>query len=515
MYLTQGLHRSLQRTPDAPATVFGDRVRTYRQQADRVARLAGALRQLGVGDGERVGILAHNSDRFIEYLLAVLWANGVLSPVNSRWSTPEMRYSLRESETSILLVDDAFAGQVPALVEGYPDLKTLVHLGDGPTPEGMHGYEDLIAGTPPVEDARRGGDALAAIYYTGGTTGFPKGVMLSHANLLTSTLGTLATVPVARPGGRTLLVLPLFHVAAFTAWQLQLAVGGSHVVLPGFDPVAVLEAIARHRVSFITLVPTMLQRLVDHPALAGHDLSSLRTVLYAAAPMGEALLERAMRALPQAAFIQAYGMTELAPTATLLGPEEHLAGRQRRSVGRAAAHAEVRVVDGDDHELPRGTVGEIVSRGANVMLGYWNRPEETAEALGGGWMHTGDAGHMDEDGYVYLVDRLKDMIITAGSNVYSTEVENALGSHPAVAACAVIGVPDAGSGERVHAVVVLGPGRTADADELRRHCATLIAGYKVPGSFEFVDALPLAPAGKVLKQELRRPYWEGMDRQIH
>ena len=515
MYVTQALHRAVQQTPDQPATVFGERVRTYREQADRVARLAAALRRLGVRDGERVGVLSLNSDRFAELLLAVPWANGVLNPVNIRWTPGEIVRSLRESQTDILFVDDAFAAHLPALVDGHPGLKTVVHLGDGPPPAGMPGHEELIAGSEPVEDARRGGDALAAIYYTGGTTGLSKGVMLSHANLLTSALGMLATEQTALPGGRILLATPMCHLAAFAAWLLQLQVGGSHVIVPAFEPVAVLEAIARHRVTSAVLVPTMLQMVVDHPALAEHDRSSLRSLLYAASPMSEALLERAMRAFPQAAFTQAYGMTELSPTATMLTGEEHREGRHLRSVGRAAAHAEVRVVDDHGREVPRGTVGEIVARGANVMLGYWDRPEETAEALRDGWMRTGDAGHMDGDGYVHLVDRLKDMIIVGGSNVYSAEVENALGAHPAVAACAVIGVPDAVWGERVHAVVVTKPGRTAGADELRAHCETLIAGYKAPRSFEFVDALPMAPTGKVLKRELRKPHWEGMDRQIH
>jgi acyl-CoA synthetase (AMP-forming)/AMP-acid ligase II len=515
MYVTQGLHRGVQQTPDAAATIFGERVRTYREQAERVARLAGALRTLGVRDGERVGILAPNSDRFVEYLLAVPWANGVLNPVNIRWTPAEIVHSLRESQTNILLVGDAFTGHLPALIDGHPDLKTVIHLGDGTPPEGMLGYEELIAGSEPVEDARRRGDALAAIFYTGGTTGFPKGVMLSHANILTSTLGAFATVPAALPGGRTLLALPLFHVAAFATWTLQLAVGGASVILPAFEPQAVLEAIALHRVTSTTMVPTMLQMVIDHPALATYDVRSLRTLLYAASPMGEALLARALRALPRTAFIQAYGMTELSPITTLLTPEEHREGPQRRSIGRAAAHAEVRIVDGGDREVPRGTVGEIVCRGAHVMLGYWNKPEETAEALRGGWMHTGDAGYMDDDGYIHLVDRLKDMIITGGSNVYSAEVENAIGSHPAVAAAAVIGIPDATWGERVHAVIVRKPGHALTAEEIRAHCRSLIADYKAPRTCEFVDALPLSGAGKVLKNELRGPYWEGLDRQVH
>jgi acyl-CoA synthetase (AMP-forming)/AMP-acid ligase II len=515
MYLTQGLHRAIQQTPDEPAIVFGERMRTWREQAERVARMAGALRELGVRDGERVGILAGNSDRYAEYLLAVPWANGVLNPCNPRWTPTELTSALRESETTILLVDDTAATYVPALVDAYPDLKTVIHVGDGAPPEGMLGYEELIAGAQPVEDARRGGDALAAIYYTGGTTGSPKGVMLTHAGLLTSTLGTLATVHTALPGGRSLVAVPLAHMSGLYTWFAQLVVGGTNVILPAFEPGAVLEAIERHRVTSTFLVPTMLQMVVDHPGVTDHDRSSLRTLLYAASPMNQALLERAMRAFPHTAFAQAYGMTELSPITTVLTPEEHRAGDQVRSGGRAAAHAEVIVVDDRGQEVPRGTVGEIVARGAHVMLGYWNRPEETTEALRGGWMHTGDAGYMDDDGYVYLVDRLKDMIIVGGSNVYCAEVENAVASHPAVAACAVIAVPDDHSGERVHAVIVLKPGQTATAEEIRVHCEARIAAYRAPRSCAFLEALPLSPAGKVLKRELRRPYWEGMDRQVH
>jgi acyl-CoA synthetase (AMP-forming)/AMP-acid ligase II len=507
MYWTQGLHRGLQQTPSAPATIFGDRVRTFADQADRVARLAGALRELGVSDGERVGILALNSDRVGELLLAVPWANGVLVPVNARWSPTEVAYALRDAEVSILFVDEPLAGHVPTIRESHPDLATIIQLGDG--------YEDLIAGGQPVDDARRCGDSLAAILYTGGTTGFPKGVMLSHANLVTSTIGALATVQTALPGGRTLLALPTFHVAAIATWMLQSVAGGTHVILPTFDPAAVLAAIATHRITSTTLVPTMLQQVVDHPALAEHDVSSLRSLIYAASPISEALLERAMRALPDTGFTQAYGMTELAPITTMLDPIEHAAGTHLRSVGRAAAHAEVRVVDDKDNEVPRGTIGEIICRGGNVMLGYWNQPELTAEALRGGWMHTGDAGYMDGAGYLYVVDRLKDMIITDGSNVYSTEVENAISSHPAVAGCAVIGVPDQTLGERVHAVIVCAPGHEVTAEQIREHCQRLIAGYKAPRSCDFVAALPVSPAGKVLKHELRKPYWEGMSRQVH
>jgi acyl-CoA synthetase (AMP-forming)/AMP-acid ligase II len=254
--------------------------------------------------------------------------------------------------------------------------------------------------------------------------------------------------------------------------------------------------------------------LVDDPGVADNDMSSLVHLVYGASPISEAVLERARKVFPAAGFTQAYGMTELSPCATLLTPADHDDPALHRSAGRAAPHVEVRIVDPNDIEVGRGEVGEIVVRGDNVMLGYWNRPEDTAAAVRDGWMHTGDGGRMDENGYVFIVDRIKDMIITGGENVYSAEVENALASHPAVAACAVIGVPDSDWGERVHAVVVLLPGQQATGDEIRAHCKTLIAGYKAPRSVDFVDALPLSGAGKILKRELRMQYWDDAGNQV-
>jgi acyl-CoA synthetase (AMP-forming)/AMP-acid ligase II len=515
MYLTQGLHRSLQQTPDAVMTVFGERTRTYREVADRVARLAGALRSLGVGDGDRVAMLSLNSDRYHEYLLAVPWANAVLNPVNIRWSAAEIAYSLKDSGTSVLFVDDTFAAMLPALKDGHPGLRTVIHAGDGPAPEAAYSFEDLIAGSAPIDDARRRGDELAGLFYTGGTTGFPKGVMLSHTNMLCSALGIATAGYLFGPGTRYLHTAPMFHLADLAGWTAVTMIGGTHVIVPMFDPVAVMTVIADQRVTDTLLVPVMIQVLADHPETPRHDLSSLRAVVYGASPIPQAVLERAMKAFPNASFTQAYGMTELSPVATLLSPDDHKKTSLLRSAGRAASHSEVRVVDLDGNEVPRGTVGEIVARGGHVMLGYWNKPAETAEALRGGWMHTGDGGYMDDEGYVFVVDRIKDMIVTGGENVYSAEVENAVAQHPAVASCAVIGVPDPDWGERVHAVIVLKPGAQATATSIREHAKTLIAGYKAPRTAEFVDALPVSGAGKVLKRELRKKYWTDTDRQVH
>lgn len=516
MYLTQGLHRGVQQTPEMDMTICGRRVRTFREVADRVARLAGGLTDLGVRTGDRVAILALNSDRYHEYLLAVPWADAVLTPLNTRWSEAEIGYALRDSDAKVLLVDEAHAGMLAAIRGGCPHLTAVVYCGDGTAPEATVDYEDLLAGARGVPDARRGGAELAGIFYTGGTTGDPKGVMLSHAAMVTSWLGAIASGHLFRAGHQTryLHAAPMFHLADLAAWGAATLLGGTHVIVPRFDPSAVFAAVESHRVTDVALVPTMIQAIIDHPDLSAHDLSSVRAVLYGAAPIPAAMLERAAAALPQASFTQAYGMTELAPIATLLGPEDHAEPRLLGSAGRAAPNCEVRVVDETGIEAPRGTVGEIVVRGANVMLGYWNKPAETAAALRDGWMHTGDGGYMDEAGYVFVVDRMKDMIVTGGENVYSVEVESAVARNPAVAQCAVIGIPDARWGERVHAVVVLRPGAHTSEAEVRRHAKQFIAGYKAPTSVDFVAQLPVSAAGKVLKRELRQPYWASSSRQV-
>ncbi|RAG84963.1 fatty-acid--CoA ligase [Streptacidiphilus pinicola] len=505
MYLTQALHRAIQVAPERLMTVCGDRAHTARETVDRVARLASALRGLGVAAGDRVALLAGNSDRYHEIFFAAWWTGAVVTPLNTRWSPAEIAYGLNDSGARVLFVDDDFTDAVPRLLEECPDLAAdaVVHCGDGATPAGMRGYEELVAGADPVPDARAGGDTLAALLYTGGTTGSPKGVMVSHRGLVTSTLGTQVSRQSAVPGGCQLVSAPMFHIAALTGWLAQLTVGGTVVFLPGFTVAGVLDAVARHRVTSLGLVPTMLQMLVDHPDAADADLSGLRHIGYGASAVSESLLKRAMDLFPQARFTQGYGMTETAIN-TVLGAEEHRTGGDLlRSAGRAAAHCEVRVAGPDGAELPRGEIGELLCRGDHLMLGYWNRPDETAAALRDGWLHTGDAAYMDEAGYVFITDRIKDMIISGGENVYSAEVENALTQHPAVASCAVLGLPDRLWGERVHAVVVLRPGATATEDELRTHVRALIAGYKAPRSFAFADALPVSGAGKILKRELR------------
>ncbi|MBL6612716.1 MAG: long-chain fatty acid--CoA ligase [Reyranella sp.] len=518
MYLTQALHRAVQQHPRRVAVRFGGRERTYLEFADRVARLAGALQGLGLQAGDRVAMLALNSDRYLEYQMAVPWAGGVINPCNTRWSAAELLYSLDDSGSSILLVDETYRALVESFRTHSSSLREVVYCGEGEPPPGMHGYEALLAAAAPAADALRRGEDLAGIFYTGGTTGFPKGVMLSHTNLCSSALALRAD-GLAAPDGTYLHAAPMFHLADMGMAMAQWIEGNSHSVVPAFNPETVLDVLERDRVTHLLLVPTMIQMLVDHPAMRRpRDLGALQTIIYGASPIAEAVLDRAMSALPGVGFVQAYGMTELSPLATINPARYHTAeGRKLgklRSAGRAGYCTEVRIVDAQGVEVPRGSVGEVAVRGPNVMQGYWRQPELTARAVRGGWMHTGDGAYMDEDGFIFVVDRLKDMIISGGENVYSGEVENALAQHPAVQACAVIGIPSAQWSESVHAVVVLKTGHTADAEALIAHCKSLIAGYKCPRSVDFAEALPLSGAGKVLKTTLRDPYWQGRPRGV-
>ena len=513
MQFTQGLHRAVQQKPDAIATVCGNRIKTFRQLHDRVAKLAGGLQSLGLKAGDRICIFSLNSDRYLESYLAIAWLGAVVNPANFRWSAPEIVYSLKDSQCAALIVDDQFASMIPAIREGSPRLRHVIHAGDAATPAGCESFEQLIEKSKAIPDADVGGDALFGIFYTGGTTGAPKGVMLSHLNICSSALSLLAEG--ALPDGCVgLHAAPMFHLADMMLITCLLLRGGEHVMLPMFKPDAVLDLIEQRKLTDLLLVPAMIQLLVDFPATKTRDTSSVKRIMYGASPASEALLERVMNTIPSASLMQVYGMTETSAAATVLPWGKHAAREKLRSGGRAGLHLQVRVVDDNDVEVPRGEVGEVIVRGPNVMQGYLNKPEATAAALKNGWMHTGDMGTMDDEGYVFIVDRLKDMIISGGENIYSVEVENAIAKHPAVAASAVIGIPDAEMGEKVHAAVVLKPGATLTQDQLYTHCKTLIAGYKCPRSIEVRDALPISGAGKVLKTELRKPFWEGRDRAV-
>lgn len=524
IYLTQSLHRAVQQNSSGIACRFGERSSTYAQLHDRVARLAAAFHRLGVRPGDRVGMLSHNSDCYLEYYLATWWAGAVVNPINVRWSAVEVAFSLQDCDTGVLLVDDSFEAMVPELLTLAPKLRDVIytHPSDASSQRvdtpGTHLYESLIDSAEPMEDQRASGDTLAAIFYTGGTTGQPKGVMLSHRNLWASGLARMAQIHSVQ-GSTAVHVAPLYHLASAGRLITQVTIGGESVILPSFNPAELIACIERHRVREVTLVPSMIQMLLDDPAFDPARLSSLQRISYGASPISEVTLDRALQLLPQVEFSQAYGQTEAAPVITLNPPESHVGEGRRlgrlRAAGRACYAVEVRIEDPQGQELPRGEVGEICARGPSVMLGYWNRPEETEHALRGNWLHTGDVGYMDGAGYVFIVDRLKDMIVSGGENVYSAEVEQAVRQHPAVADCAAFGVPSERWGESVHVAVVFKPGAQLDLDQLQSHCRSLIAGYKVPRSMEVLAALPMSAVGKVLKTALRQPHWSGASRSVN
>jgi long-chain acyl-CoA synthetase len=511
MNVTQGLRRVLQTNPEGIASVDGDRRRSWREIGARVARLAGGLQQLGVKRGERVAVLMLNSDRYLELYLGIAWAGAVIVPTNIRWSHAEIEDSLHDCRASVLVVDKAFAAMGVELAKAV-SLK-LIYADDDAGPTEADDYEKLIATSQPIADAMSGREELAGIFYTGGTTGRSKGVMLSHANIVSNALHMLSEGLL--PDGTIYLnAAPMFHLANGGAMFASLIGGGSNVIIRTFNPELVMAAIEQEKVTATLLVPTMIQMLADHPIFGTADLSSLKRIMYGASPISEALLNRAMAGLPGTAFHQLYGMTELSPLATHLPWDQHTGEaatkkNRQRACGRAAVGCEVRIVDTGRKPVGPGVVGEVAVRGQNVMMGYWERPEETAKAVIDGWMHTGDGGYMDEEGFVYLVDRVKDMIISGGENVYSMEVENVIAQHPSVSQCAVIGIPSEQWGETVHAFVIPKAGAGVHPAEIIAFCKEKIAGYKCPRSVDIrSEPFPLSGAGKVLKRELRRLHAE-------
>jgi long-chain acyl-CoA synthetase len=508
MSVLQGLRRACQINPNGVATIDGARRRTWTQFRDRVARFGGALLAAGVQRGDRVAILSLNGDAYLEYFYAAPWAGALVVPLNIRLAPPELIAIINDAGASALLVDETFAALLPALVPHLTSVRTVFVSGTGVLPAGATSLNAAIEATDPIASADVSSDDVYGIFYTGGTTAASKGVMLSHGNIVANAMNMLAEVPFG-PDSVYLHAAPMFHLADCAATFSLTLGGGTHTFVPRFDPVPVLRAVQDRGVTNSILVPSMIAMLVNVPTIGDYDLASLTRLLYGGSSISEAVLRRAIECLPGCQLIQAYGMTELSPVATILQWRYHAtdgpnAGRLR-AAGRAVHTAEIRIVDEEDRELPRGSVGQIIVRGPIVMQGYWNQPALTAEALRGGWMHTGDGGYIDEDGFVFIVDRIKDMIITGGENVYSAEVENAIYQHPAVAMCAVIGVPDLQWGERVHAVISLKPGQTTTQTDIVAHCRGLIAGYKCPRSVSVrAEPLPLSGAGKVLKTVLRK-----------
>jgi len=501
MRLDDCLTRAAGIWPDRPATCYRGRSRTWRQVHADVSTLAAGLRTLGVAAGDRVALLGSNSDRYLDCFFAASWLGALVVPLNTRLAPAELETCLWDSGASVLAADDTAPGVTAGLAGDLPELRHLVHIGEAPAPEGFLAIED-VAGGKACDRAGGGGDMAAGIFYTGGTTGEPKGVVLTHDNLLANAWHMLPALGWSEDTV-FLHAAPMFHAADICCLVAVSVVAGRHVILPRFDAGNVVRAIEENGVTALGLVPTMISALTT--ALDGRPLPTLATMLYGGSPMPEELIARTRRALPRVRLWQAYGQTEAAPGLTLLPPERHEPGpaSKSRSAGQPLPGCEVTIRDPlTGAEPPRGEIGEICGRGDNVMRGYWRKPELTGRALRDGWLHTGDCGYLDNDGFLYVAGRLDDMIITGGENVHPAEVENVICQHPAVAEAAVIGVPDDHWGQRVHAVIVLRPENGPGIGGLVEFCRGRLAGYKCPRTVEIREALPKTGAGKADKKRL-------------
>ena len=506
------LARTVRLYGDRPAVIDGHNALTWRQFAERVAHAAGVLLSLGVERGDRFGLICRNGLHTAELVQAGYWLGSVPVPVNYRLAPPEIAYVLDDAACGLVIVEEAFTNVMGASeLQPWTD-KVLIAAAATGESNGAH-YEDLLARAQPAELYESAEEDDAILLYTGGTTGRPKGVPLSHRNILSNAL-QLGFELGPRGDDVYLHVAPMFHSADLLATPFFIT-GAAHVYLPKFSGEAVLDAIQTFRVSVALMTPTMLMMTMQEPDFASYDLSSLRQLIYGSSPMAAEWIVKMLDRFPGVEMVQSYGLTETSPILTVLPMTEHeqAVASDRldmlRSVGRPLPGVDMRITGDDGAEVPVGDPGEVVVRGPNVTDRYLNRPEESEAAFRDGWFFTGDIGRIDDKGYLYLLDRKKDLIITGGELVFSSEVEAVLYQNPKVHECAVIGVPDEIYGEALLAAVVPAPGESPTEDELIDHCRGKIGGYKIPRRYVFLDHLPKSAIDKILKTELRQTYGNG------
>jgi len=498
---------------------------TYREFNERCDRLSDALRRLGLKSGDRVAYLSFNCHRLLEGYFGVPQIGAVLLPLNIRLGSEELAYILNDATPRLLFFDPEFNPLVEALRPNLHPVEYLIALhGTRPAWAYPKLYDEILAKAEPQEIDYRGIDenSVAELFYTSGTTAYPKGVMLTHRNLYLHAFyrGQSEQGNDSMVG---LYTIPLFHVNSWGSPHLLTLRGGRHVILKKFDPLEALKLIQAERVTQLQMVPTMVRGLINHPDFSQYDLSSVTQMLIGGAPASVSLAREVEEKMPRCVVIGGYGLTETSPVISHAHLKDHLLSesgedqlRRKATAGFALAGTEIRVVDvhGKDVQPNGEEVGEVVVRGDVVMEGYWNQPEATAEAVRDGWLHTGDLATIDQEGYVLIVDRTKDMIVTGGENIASAEVERVLYAHPAVLECAVIAVPDCKWGEVSKALITPKPGHQATPAEILSHCREHLAKFKVPRSVEFVESLPKGGTGKILKKVLREKYWAGQTRRV-
>lgn len=527
MILTEMLNKAKKLHPQKEAVRCGDHVFTYREFARRINALACVLSESGVARNDKVAVLLPNCHRFLEIYFAVAQIGAVSVPLNFRLSPGELSYILTDSEAKVLIVDPSFSPTVKSIRSAgqfsFLQIIWVASPGEAAQKDDWD-YEHLVASkmdAPDIQSPSQPEDC-AQIYYTSGTTGRPKGVMLSHKNVYIHALGTVAELHLT-DSDVWIHAAPLFHLAdAWATWAITL-VGGTHVLVREFNAKAVLEIFQKEKATITNLIPTMLNLMVNHADAGNYDYSSLRAILSGGAPIAPEVVRKIVETF-KCEYIQTYGMTETSPYLTLSLLKEHLKSlppaeqlRFKAKTGREFIAVELKVINEQGQEIApdEKEVGEIIVRGDIVTNGYWKLPEETAKAIRNGWLYTGDMAVIDKEGYVTIVDRKKDMILTGGENVYSTEVENVLYLHPAILECTVVGIPDEKWGEAVKGVVVLKPGLQATGPEIIAFCKERIAHYKAPKSIDFIDALPRTGSGKIQKKVLRDRYWEGYEKKIN
>ncbi|MET4482177.1 fatty acid--CoA ligase [Bradyrhizobium sp. F1.13.3] len=494
----------------AVAISFEGRSTTYADLQEASSRVANGLRQMGVGPGDRVAVLDRNVDRFFEIWLGAAKCNAVIVPVNARLAPPEVAYIVKDSSAKVLFIGESFAPLVDQVRGELQDLKAVIVIN-----EDYQTWRNEQEWSDPVTVGAS--DDVCMQLYTSGTTGHPKGVQLTNRNILSGMADTLAAWGDWSSHDVALVAMPLFHIAGCGLGMLSLVAGLRVVLVREFAPEQVISLIEKERITVSFLVPAMIKFILEDKSIAHADVSSVRCIVYGASPIPLALLQSALSRFKSTSFIQIYGLTETTGGITVLSAEDHRRpdGAHMRSCGRPITGVELRIEGADGAAVKPGEVGEILCRTVKNMKGYWNRDAETTRTLRDGWLRTGDAGYVDANGYLFIHDRVKDMIVSGGENIYPAEVESAIFGHPAVADVAVIGVPDERWGEAVKAVIVLKSGQKGDSVDILNYARERIAGYKVPKSIDYAEALPRNPTGKILKRELRKKYWKGYERQVN